>query len=51
MSEKKEEKYILEGIFTEFETRNINTRIYPYPPIILSINRMNKIKKIFNVGG
>lgn len=45
MSEKKE--YILEGILTKFNTRN-NGRIYPWPPIVIAVNRMNKIKKIFN---
>jgi len=43
-------KLILEGIFQVFETRNTG-RIYPSTQIVIAINRMNKIKKIFNVGG
>ena len=52
MIEKKDGKYILEGIFTEFDTMNRNpSRPYLHRnlPFLVAMNRMNKIKRIFNV--
>lgn len=44
-----EKEYVLEGILTKFDTMNRNSgRVYPYPEIVKAMNRMNKIKKIFD---